>query len=161
VDDTPLHPFVAQLAPLLGVWRGTGHGSYPTVAPFDYTEESTFWHVGRPLLGYLQKTRRVDGPPSHTESGYWRMSEEGGLDVILAHATGVTEIEVGEVTLTANGVIVTMASVSVVSAPAAKDVRALERRLEVDGDTLRYSLAMAAVGQPLTHHLAAELHRVA
>jgi hypothetical protein len=160
MSEPVLHPLLQPVAVLLGTWRGTGHGSYPTVASFDYTEESTFWHSGRPLLGYLQKARRTDGTPSHTESGYWRMAPDGGLDLILAHATGVTEIEVGDIQSTSTGVIIEAASVSVVSAPAAKEVTALRRRIEVDGDTLRYTLSMAAVGQPLTHHLEAELTRV-
>jgi hypothetical protein len=130
------------------------------VAPFDYTEESTFWHAGRPLLGYLQKAKRVDGTPSHTESGYWRVAADGGLDLVLAHATGVTEIQVAEIRPTPAGVVIEASSVSVVSAPTAKEVTALRRRIEVDGDALRYTLSMAAVGQPLTHHLEAELTRV-
>jgi hypothetical protein len=42
----------------------------------------------------------------------------------------------------------------------AKTVTALHRTFDLDGDRLTYTIAMAAVGQPLTHHLAAELHRV-
>jgi hypothetical protein len=42
----------------------------------------------------------------------------------------------------------------------AKDVAALGRSIDVDGNLLTYTVALAAVGQPLQHHLQARLERV-
>ncbi len=44
--------------------------------------------------------------------------------------------------------------------PSAKVIDAIRRRYTLDGDTLTYEIAMAAVGMPLTHHLRATLTRV-
>lgn len=155
VEPPALHPDVAHLAVLLGSWRGRGAGEYPTIAPFEYLEEVTFGHVGKPFLAYSQRTRAADdGRPLHAETGYWRPVGGAGLEVVLVHPTGVLEAAVGAIV----GSVIELTAEPTLT-PTAKSVTAVVRRFELDGDVLRYTLAMAAVGEPLTHHLAAELRR--
>ena len=155
-----LHPDLAALAPLLGEWAGRGSGEYPTIEPFDYLEEVVFGHVGKPFLTYGQKTNAVaDGRPLHAETGYLRVPRPGQVELVLAHPTGVSEIELGTYR-EADGVIEVDVSASAIGlTPSAKQVSALARRFRIDGDELSYSVQMGAVGQPLQHHLAAVLHR--
>lgn len=153
-----MHPDLAPIAFLIGTWRGEGTGVYPTITGFAYGEEVRFSEVGKPFLAYTQRTWALDdGRPLHAEAGYWRPQPGGRLEVVLAHPTGVTEIQegmVGEdrIELTATGIGRT---------GSAKEVAGLTRTFERTGpDTLRYQVAMAAAGQPLQVHLTAELHRV-
>ena len=46
-----------------------------------------------------------------------------------------------------------------VSTPTAKTVSGIERTIAVEDEVMRYTVRMAAVGQPMTHHLSAELRR--
>ena len=155
-----LHPDIAVLAPLLGTWSGRGSGEYPTIEPFEYTEEVTFGHVGKPFLSYGHRTRSVpDGRPMHAETGFVRVPAPGRIEWVLAHPTGVTEIEEGALTVTADVIDMEMAATTIGRTSSAKDVNALSRSIRVDGDTLTYTVRMGAVGQPLQHHLAATLHR--
>jgi hypothetical protein len=52
-----------------------------------------------------------------------------------------------------------VASTSIGLTGSAKSVTALSRSFQLAGDQLTYRVAMAAVGEPLTHHLAATLRR--
>lgn len=156
----PLHPSLASLAFLLGTWAGSGTGEYPTIDPFAYNESITFSHVGKPFLAYSQGTRASDdGRPLHAETGYWRCPSPGRIEVVLAHPTGVVEVEEGTIE---DGTI-TLTTVHVARTSTAKDVTSLTRVLRFTHDqgasVLHYTVAMGAVGVPETHHLAATLTR--
>jgi THAP4-like, heme-binding beta-barrel domain len=155
-----LHPDLEALAPLLGTWTGRGEGKYPTIEPFEYLEEVVFSHVGKPFLAYAQKTRAVaDGKPLHAETGYLRAPRPGHIELVLAHPSGITEIDAGTYSVTGDVIEVELSSTAIGLAPTAKEVTALGRSFRVDGDDLSYTLRMGAVGQPLQDHLTAVLHR--
>jgi len=162
--SAPLHPVIEPFAFMLGTWRGRGEGSYPTIDDFGYVEEITFSHVGKPFLAYSQKTRDATTDlPLHAESGYWRFPDDGLAEVVIAQPSGLLESLAGSVRVTADGpkAEFELACPDVVITATARDVERTVRRFRFEGDTVTYDMAMAAVGQPLTHHLAATLHRVA
>ncbi|OBA82614.1 fatty acid-binding-like protein [Mycobacterium sp. 1164966.3] len=155
-----LHPNLEALAPLLGTWSGRGTGKYPTIEPFEYFEEVLFTHVGKPFLAYTQKTKAVaDGKPLHAETGFLRAPEPGHVELVLAHPSGITEIEVGNYSVSGDRIEIELTTDSIGLTPTAKNVSALGRSFLIDGDELSYTVRMGAVGQPVQDHLAAVLRR--
>ena len=158
-DVVELHPSIAILAPLLGSWVGRGSGEYPTIEPFSYTEEVSIGHIGTPFLTYSQRTRSEDGQPLHAETGYIRMPSPGRIELVIAHPTGVAEVEEGSVAVTQVGLDLNVQSSMIAATTSAKEVVALSRSIRLSADALSYTLQMAAVGLPLQHHLSATLYR--
>jgi len=147
------HPFAA----LGATWHGTGNGEYPTIAGFAYTEELVITPVpGRPLAHWRSATRdAATGEPRHAESGFLR-STDAGVELVVAHGFGVLEAALGSF----DGATLALRSTDLLCTPSAKHVDEVDRRYELNDDMLRYTISMAAVGVPLTHHLRAELRRV-
>lgn len=155
-----LHPTIAVLAPLLGTWSGSGAGEYPTIESFEYLEEISFGHVGKPFLSYGQRTKATDdGRPLHAETGYLRVPSPGRVEWVLAHPTGVTEIQEGTLSVEDGVLDMELTASNIGLTASAKKVTALGRSIHIDGDLLTYTVRLGAVGQPLQHHLAATLRR--
>jgi hypothetical protein len=163
-----LHPALLGLLPFVGVWRGRGGGEYPTIPSFEYAQEIRFSHDGRPFLHYESRTWLVerDGTairPAHREVGWWRPVMADGkrteeVEVLLTSPTGVMELHIG--TIEPKGIQVRLSTDAVVRTSTAKEVTAEHRIYGIVDGELLYAQDMAAVGQPLTPHLAARLVRV-
>ncbi len=59
VELPPEHPAIAPLSFLLGRWKGTGKGDYPTIKPFNFFQEVAFSHIGKPYLIYTSRSWRL------------------------------------------------------------------------------------------------------
>src|SRR5688500_4488513 len=135
-----MHEALEPVAWLLGTWRGSGKGIYPTIADFTYEEELRFWHSGKPVMAYSSRTWSPDdGRALHSEMGYWRPQPDGTLEVVIAHSFGLTEIMNG----TYDGQTVSLVSVSFESTPTAKMVDEEQREIALHEDELRYEMGMS------------------
>jgi hypothetical protein len=164
-EGPDLHEQCIGLLPLIGVWRGAGEVVYPTIdGPFAYGQQIVFAHDGRPFLSYEAKAWLLgpDGEvlrPAARETGFWRPQPDGELEVLITHATGISEIFYGRARTLTSWEIETDA---VVRTASAKDVTASHRLYGlIEGGDLAYVDERAMEGQPLQPHLSARLSRMA
>ena len=158
----PLHPSLQPLFFLIGRWEGAGVVGYPTIESVNFGQEISFSHNGKAFLIYSSRSWLIEadgsiGRPLSMETGYWRPQEDGSLEVVLAHPTGIVEIYLGRVA----GTKVELATDAVVRTATAKEVTAGQRLYGLIGTDLGWAYDMAAVGQPLQSHVSAQLKRVA
>lgn len=153
-------PNLASVNLLIGVWKGPGRGTYPTITPFEYTEEVTFSDVGKPFLVYRQRTFSNTGAPMHTESGFLRVPSVGVSEFVLAQPTGQTELLEGTIETLDRGLRLWLTSRQVVNSTSAKQVDATQREYILRGDTMTTEFSMAAVDQQMSRHLFSTLEAV-
>ena len=158
--DENLHPELMPLAWLVGTWRGTGRGEYPTIQPFTFEQEAVFSHDGRNFLNYYSRTWILDDDgklvkPGASETGFWRPKENKTLEVVIAHSTGISEGWVG----VHDGPKIQLAMDQGYSAPSAKIVTAGSRLYGLVEGELFFAYDMAAEGQTLQAHIWSTLKR--
>ena len=155
-----LHPDLMPLAWLVGTWRGKGRVEYPNVPGFEFAQEVSFNHDGRPFLNYFSRSWIIDEKneiirAAASEVGFWRVKENNVLEVILAHNTGIAEGWVGIV----KGAKIQLEMDQGYSSPTAKIVTAGSRLYGLVEGELFTSYDMAAEGQTLQAHLWSSLQR--
>ena len=158
-----LHPRMLALLPFIGVFRGKGHGVYPTVPEFAFAQEVRISHDGRPFLFYESRSWIIDADgkpvrPAAREAGWFRTVEgrETEVELLLTHPTGIMELYLGRV----DGTRMELATDAVVRTATAKEVTAGQRLYGIVDRALAYAAEMAAEGHPLQAHLSAKLERV-
>lgn len=156
-----MHPDLEPIAFLLGRWEGAGVGGYPTIESFRFGQEISFTHDGRPFLIYQSRTWLLDDEgelirPSGMEMGFWRPQADRGVEVVLAHPTGITEVYIGEVVFHK----IELRTDVVARTETAKEVTGGHRLYGLVNGDLAYAYDMAAMGRPLQAHLSAQLKRV-
>lgn len=164
-EGPDLHDQCLGLLPLIGVWRGEGEVVYPTIdGPYTFGQQLVFAHDGRPFLSYEARAWLLgpDGEvlrPAARETGFWRPQASGELEVLITHATGISELFYGKARNLTSWEIKTDA---VVRTESAKDVTGSHRLYGlVEGGDLAYVDEREMMGQPLQPHLSARLSRVA
>lgn len=163
---------LAHLSWLVGRWQGLGLGQYPTIEDFRFFQVVDFATDGRPFLSYASRTWLVDEEgrrvrPLASENGFWRPRPGNAVEVLLSHPAGYAEVWEGEVIITGmqdaaiTGAQLSLRTDLVARTGSAKEYNAGHRLYGLVGGELLWTFDMAAMGEPMSNHLAARLQRVA
>ncbi len=160
--SSDLHPDLVALAWMIGRWEGTGKSSYPGLEDREFGQQIEFSHNGDKYLYYLWQTFETDEGgsairPLEMESGFWRPSQDGSLEVVTCHPAGYVEVWYGHI----SGAKVELATDAVIRTTTAPDYTAGQRLYgNVEGDLL-WTFDRAADGHPLQSYQWGRLRRAA
>ena len=157
-----LHPDLYPVAWMVGKWGGKGMGEWPGSEKFEYVQEVTFRHDGRPFLEYSSKSWIIDSEGNHirpgaSEAGYWRVKPNKVIELVLAHSTGITEGWLGKISDDRPAIQLALDHAYV--APTAKGVTDGARLYGLVEGQLFTSYDMAAMGKELQAHIWSSLER--
>ncbi len=84
---------------LNGTWVGQGKGQYPTIESFSYQEQVRYeFDSSYPLFHFEQKTMLMPtNEPSHWESGFIRVLDNGLIEISSAQDSGRVEVLQGKI----------------------------------------------------------------
>lgn len=152
------------LLPLVGVWRGEGEATYPTMdEPYRFVQQVTIAHDGRPFLSYESKSWRLDGPggnvvgPAFRETGFWRPQADDSIELLILHDDGIAELFFGKARSQTSWEFGTDA---VLRSPNSPDVSSASRLYGVVEGALAYVEERATSEHELQPRLSAKLERV-
>ena len=94
--------------------------------------------------------------PTQIEANRMQSDETRRMNIF----EGNVVVTKGTLTVRGNAIEMEVSATTIGRTASAKEVTALSRSLRLDGDVLTYKVRMAAMGQPLQHHLAATLRRM-
>ena len=161
--DVDLPPALAPLAWLVGRWEGAGVLGYPTIESAHFGQEVVCSHDGRPFLQWQSRTWLLDDAgekvrPLAVELGFWRVLDNGEIELLLTHPMGIVEMYVGQ--RDPGKPVVHLRTDGVLRSPAAKEYNSGSRMYGLVDSQLFWAMDMAAVGQGLQSHVSAQLKRV-
>lgn len=162
---------LAHLSWLVGEWEGVGLGQYATIEDFRFGQSISISCDGRPFLHYRSQSWLLDddGAPvrqTASESGFFRPQPDNGVELLLSHPSGYAEVWHGTVTVTAlhnariTGAQLDLRTDLVARTESAKPYTAGHRLYGLVNGELLWTFDMAAMGEPLSNHLAARLRPI-
>jgi hypothetical protein len=161
-----LHPALLGLLPFVGQWRGRGQGGFPAPEDYNFAQEVTISHDGRPFLMYSARTWLLDDDSkpigeSVREFGFWRPVLVDGkpgddMEATMITPDGVMELYLGR----ANGTRLEMATDAIVRTPTGAEVTGGQRLFGIVDGALLYAHEMVAGGEGPHPHRSARLIRV-
>jgi hypothetical protein len=157
-----LHEDLYPVAWMVGKWGGKGMGEWPGAEKFEFVQEVTFRHDGRPFLEYTSKSWIIDPEGNHirpgaSEMGYWRIKPNKVIELLLAHNTGISEGWLGKISDDRPAIQLALDHAYI--APTAKGVENGARLYGLVEGQLFTSYDMAAMGEELQAHIWSSLER--